>query len=123
MTVVIIGASADRSKFGNKSLRAHRDSGWTVIPVNPRGGEIEGIAAVRSLSEIPGPVDRVSLYVPPERGVGLLAEIARLSPREFFVNPGAESDELVRRSKELGVDPLLACSIVDLGRSPAQYSA
>ena len=44
-TVAVIGASADRSKFGNKAVRAFRAQGWTVVPVNPRGGDIEGEAA------------------------------------------------------------------------------
>ena len=38
-TVAIIGASTDRSKFGNKSVRAHLQQGYEVFPVNPKGGE------------------------------------------------------------------------------------
>ena len=41
-TVAILGASADRSKFGNKSVRAHAQAGYDVYPVNPKGGTIEG---------------------------------------------------------------------------------
>ena len=44
-TVAILGASADRSKFGNKAVRAFLARGYTVYPVNPKGGEIEGLAA------------------------------------------------------------------------------
>lgn len=121
-TVAVVGASSDRTKFGNKSVRAHLAQGWTVYPVNPRGGEIEGLPVYRSIDELPRPIDRVSLYLPPEVGVQCLRAIARLEPSEFFVNPGAESEELMRESERLGLTPLLACSIVDVGRRPGEFT-
>lgn len=120
-TVAIIGASADRTKYGNKAVRAHAMRGWLVFPVNPRGGLIEGFTVYKSLAEIPVPVERISLYVPPALGLRLLPAIAAARPRELFVNPGAESEELVRAARDLGLAPRLACSIVDLGESPADY--
>lgn len=119
-TVAIVGASEDRSKYGNKSVRAHLRQGWTVYPVNPRGGEVEGLKVCTSLEEISARLDRVSLYVPPAVGLALLPAIARARPEEFFVNPGAESDELVARARELGLDPILACSILDVGETPEE---
>ena len=119
--VAVVGASADRSKFSNKSVRAHQRAGWTVYPVNPKGGDIEGLTAYRDLADVPGPVDRVTLYLPPAVGVSILPAVAKLAPAEFFVNPGAESEELVERAKALGLDPLLACSIVALGVRPSDF--
>ena len=121
-TVAVVGASADRSKFSNKSVRAHAQQGWTVYPVNPKGGEIEGLTCYRSLRDVPRPLDRVSLYLPATVGIEILPDVAHAAPKEFFVNPGAESDGLVTRAKELGLDPILACSIVDLGVSPSQFA-
>jgi predicted CoA-binding protein len=122
-TVAVLGASADRSKFGNKSVRAHQREGWTVFPVNPRGGEIEGLRVYRTLAEIGTPLDRVTLYLPPAVGLELLPEIAAAKPAEFFVNPGAESDELLAAAQDLGLDPIVACSIVDIGASPSEFPA
>ncbi|MEP0846746.1 MAG: CoA-binding protein [Phycisphaerae bacterium] len=120
-TVVILGASADRSKFGNKSVRAHVAQGWEVYPVNPRGGEIEGLHVYKSICDVPRPITRVSSYLPPAVGVAVLDDVAAAQPGEFFVNPGAESDELIEKARSLGLDPILACSIVDLGVSPAAF--
>lgn len=120
-TVAVIGASSDRSKFSNKSVRAHLAKGWEVYPINPKGGTIEGLKVFSSLHEIPVSVDRITLYLPPAVGVTQLAAIAALKPTEFFVNPGAESDELVETARKLGLDPILACSIVELGVSPAAF--
>jgi predicted CoA-binding protein len=121
--VAIIGASADRSKFGNKAVRAYVEMGWDVIPVNLRRGTIEGIPAVASIREISVPIDRVSIYLPPEQGIRILAEIAEKKPREFLVNPGAESPELLAEAERLGLNPSVACSIVDIGRTPAEFAS
>lgn len=121
-TVAIIGASADRNKFSNKSVRAYLQQGWDVYPVNPKGGEIEGLKVYASVKDVPVKLIRVSLYLPPAVGVDVLPDIAAIKPVEFFVNPGAESDELVTRARELGLDPILACSIVDIGATPAEFT-
>ena len=42
-SVAILGASTDRSKFGNKAVRAFLARGYDVYPVNPKGGEVEGL--------------------------------------------------------------------------------
>lgn len=120
-TVAIVGASTDRGKYGNKSVRAHRRQGWEVYPVHPTANEIEGVRACASLRDIPVRIDRVSLYLPPARGLEILPDVAAVRPNEFFVNPGAESDELLAEAKKLGLEPILACSIVDLGSSPAEF--
>lgn len=117
-TVAILGASADPTKYGNKSVRAHLRQGWDVYPVNPKGGEIEGLRVYTSLAEIPVPIHRVSLYLPPELGIRALPQILAVKPAEFFVNPGAESDELVEEARRIGLDPILACSIVAIGERP-----
>ncbi len=122
-TVVILGASADRSKYGNKSLRAHRQMGYTVYPVNPKGGEIEGLSAYRNLSEVPpGKLDRISVYLPPSIGLQALDEIAQRGCDELWLNPGSDDPQVVEKAQQLGLNVIQACSIVDVGMSPAQLS-
>jgi len=121
-TVAVIGASADRSKFGNKSVRAHLAQGYRVFPVNPKGGEIEGLAAYARLADVPVErLDRVSMYVPPAVGLTLVDEIAAKGCDELWLNPGSESDELYEAAVARGLNPIIACSIVDLGRSPQEF--
>ena len=122
-TVAVIGASADRSKFGNKSVRAHLAQGYRVFPVNPKGGEIEGLTAYARLADVPVErLDRVSMYVPPTVGITLLDEIAEKGCDELWLNPGSESDELYEAAVARGPNPIIACSIADLGRSPEEFS-
>jgi predicted CoA-binding protein len=125
-TVAILGASADRAKFGNKSVRAHARAGYEVYPVNPSGGEIEGLPVSRSLADVPvEQLDRVSVYLRPEIGLTLLGEVAAKMPGasggEVWFNPGSESPALLAQARELGLNVVAACSIVDLGLSPSEF--
>jgi uncharacterized protein len=121
-TVAVIGASADRSKYGNKAVRAFRDEGWDVFPINPGLSEVEGIPAFASLLDVPAAqLDWVSFYVPPSVGLQLLGEVAQKPVGEVWLNPGSESPELVTRAKRLGLKVIQACSIMAIGREPSMY--
>ena len=120
-TVAVLGASQDRRKYGNKAVRAYRECGLVVLPVNPREATIEGLAAYPSLEAIDGLLDYVSLYLPPAVGIKLLPAIAAKQPREVWLNPGSESDELLDAAADLHLRTIVACSILALGRSPGEF--
>jgi predicted CoA-binding protein len=119
--VAVIGASNDRRKFGNKAVRAFVRQGYDVKPVNPKSTMIEGLPAYASITEIPGPVDLVTVYVPPDVGERLLPEIASKRPAELWINPGAESDALLAKAATLGLQPIVACSILGHGENPSAF--
>ena len=116
--VAVVGASSDRRKFGNRAVRAFQQQGYTVVPINPHEAEVEVLKAYASVLDVPGPVDMASLYVPPEIGELVIEEIARKGIAEVWVNPGAESDALIARARALEIQPIVACSIVAIGRNP-----
>jgi len=64
--VAVIGASHDPAKIGSKILRNIVASGYRgrIYPVNPKGGEILGLPAARSLEEVEGELDVVCTCVP-----------------------------------------------------------
>ena len=116
--VAVIGASNNRQKFGNRAVRAFRQQGFAVVPINPHETEVEGLKAYASVLDVPGPVDMASLYVPPEIGERVIEEIARKQIPEVWLNPGAESDALIARARALQIQPIVACSIVAIGQNP-----
>jgi predicted CoA-binding protein len=119
--VAVIGASNDRRKFGNKAVRAFARQGYDVKPVNPNTATVEGITAYASITDIPGPIDLVTMYVPSEIGERLLPGIASKHPAEVWINPGAESDTLLAQAQALGLQPIVACSILGAGENPAAF--
>ena len=120
-TVAVVGASSSRSKFGNKALRAFRDEGYTVLPINPNESEVEGLRTYASVLDVPGPIDMATVYVQPEIARQLLAEFAQKQIPEIWINPGAESDALVAEAKRRNLNIIQACSIVAIGRSPYSF--
>jgi uncharacterized protein len=119
-TVAIIGASNDRSKYGNKAVRAFLQQGYTVYPVNPREMEVEGLPVFRNIRDVPGRLERISVYVPPAVLLKLLPDIAAKGCDELWLNPGTESEEVLAEAQRLGLNVVQACSIVGVGVSPAQ---
>lgn len=116
---MVIGASSKREKFGNKAVRAYVRRGHEVLPVNPHEDEVEGLRAYRTVRDVPGPVDRATIYVPPMIGVDVVQSLAeRGDVAEVFFNPGSESPELLDTSRRLGLRIVQGCSIVDIGERP-----
>ncbi len=120
-TVAVVGASRQRSKYGNKCVRAFRDRGYEVFPINPSADEVEGLPALASLADLPVEPDRISLYLPPDQTRELIPQLARFPAAQVWFNPGCADTEILAAAAAAGIDVHDGCSIVALGLSPAQY--
>ena len=117
-TVAVIGASADPRKFGTRAVRAFQRQGYTVVPINPNQPKIEGLKTYASVLDFPDPIDMATFYVPPETGERVMPEVAQKQIPEVWLNPGAESAALIRLARSLGIEPIVACSIIAVGENP-----
>jgi predicted CoA-binding protein len=70
---------------------------------------------------IAGPVDMATFYVQPDVGVVVMEEVAKKRIPEVWLNPGADAPRVVQKARSLGVEPILACSIIGIGESPSDY--
>ena len=113
----VVGASPDRTKYGNKVLRCYLQHGRDAVPVHPKETEVEGVRAYPSLSAIPGGVGAVSVITPPAVTEKVVEEAAKLGIRHVWMQPGAESEAAVRRARELSIDVIAGgpCVLVVLG--------
>jgi uncharacterized protein len=124
-TIAVLGASANRTKFGNKCVRAYQSAGWEVFPVHPTECAIEGIESYARLADIPADLERISVYLPPARTLELLDDIAALTDkgaaREVWFNPGSADPQVVEEAERRGIPVRRGCSVVDIGLSPTQF--
>jgi predicted CoA-binding protein len=119
--VAVIGASADRHKYGNKALRAFRNRGYTVIPINPNETSVEGEPAFATVLDYPGKIDEATVYVPADIGLRVMDDLAKKGIKTVWLNPGADDGTVSVRAKTLGLSPVSRCSILAIGETPGDY--
>ena len=109
----VVGASQDRSKFGNRIFRSLRGAGYEVYAVNPRGGELEGVKVYPSLADLPQAPDVVDLVVPPAVTEQVVKEAHQLGLTRIWMQPGAESQAAIDYCHQYGIQVIHnACAMV-----------
>ena len=113
----VAGASTKRQKYGNKILRCYQQHGRTVVPINPHETEIEGVACVATIPELPAEVTSLSIITPPAVTVQLVPQAIEKGIRNIWMQPGAEHPEAVALCHERGVNIIAdgSCLLVVLG--------
>jgi len=113
----VVGASNDRSKYGNKVLRCYLQNGRRPIPVNPRERVVEAIPAVADLGSLPEKVHGASIITPPDVTEKIVEGAAAAGVKRLWMQPGAESARAIRRAEELGMSVIAGgpCVLVSLG--------
>ena len=106
----VVGASARRHKYGNKVLRCYQQAGRRAIPVNPRESEIEGVACVASVLELPDDVKSISVITPPAATERVVEQAIRKGIEHVWMQPGAESDRAVAACEAAGINNILTKS-------------
>lgn len=99
-------------------MRAFRQLGYQVYPVNPKETAIEGLPAFQSITDVPVCPQMISVYLPPAVLLKVLPDIAARGCDELWLNPGTESAEVLAAAGRLGLNTIQACSIVAVGLSP-----
>jgi predicted CoA-binding protein len=113
----VAGASPRRHKFGNKVLRCYQQAGRRAIPVNLREAEIEGVACVASVLDLPDDVRSLSIITPPAVTERLVQDAIRKGIAHVWMQPGAESPDAVAACRAAGINVIAygACVLVELG--------
>ena len=82
---------------------------------------LRGQPTYPSVLDVPTSIDLATFYVPPSIGVQVVADVAAKQIPEVWLNPGAESEGLIGRARELGLETRLECSTVAIGETPSDY--
>src|SRR5258708_10712099 len=101
-SVAVVGAGERPTSSGGAVLQNLRISGFAgeIIPVNPKGGTMFGLAVRRGLSELDAPADLVVIVIRPDLVNAAVREAAASGHRNFLILPGgfaeAGADGLAR---------------------------
>ena len=112
--VAVLGASPKEDRYSFKAVQMLTEHGHHPIPVHPAGHTVNGIAGVKSLTEIVGVVDTLTMYVSAKISDNAFDEIIKLGPRRVIFNPGAENSNLAAKLTEAGIEVVEACTLVML---------
>jgi len=100
----VVGASKDQSKVGTKVLKWYLHRELSVTPVHPKESDLEGVAAVKALSNLKSPYETsVSVITNPKITLGLLQEGKKLGVPAFWLQPGADDEAVREYVKEAGL--------------------
>ena len=113
----VVGASADRSKYGNRVLRCYQMNNLKAVPVNPKEREVEGLACVASVGDLPPEVQSISVITPPAVTERVVEQAAAHGIKNIWMQPGAESPRAVALCREHGINVIAdgSCILVVLG--------
>jgi len=116
-TFVVVGASTNREKYGNKLLRCYAQHGHPVVAVNPRAQQIEGLPCYPSLRDVPGPPRAVSIVAPPAFAQSIVDDAVAASVTHLWFQPGAEQEEAIADARQKGIEVIAngPCLLVALG--------
>ena len=111
-TVAVMGASPKTDRYAYRAMKMLADHGHKAVPVNPAFPEVLGETCYRSISEVPDPIDTVTMYLGKQRSDPLIEEIVNAKPRRIIMNPGAENEELAAKAEAAGIEVDYACTLV-----------
>ncbi|MAI58088.1 MAG: hypothetical protein CML56_03750 [Rhodobacteraceae bacterium] len=118
-TIAMVGASPDKTKFSYGVLRVLHETGYDMVPVNPRSDveEIRGIKVFNSLAEIDRPVDMVEVFRRPEDLLDVAKEAVAIGAKVLWGQIGVRNDEAARIAEDAGMQVVMdRCPKIELFR-------
>ena len=118
-TIAMVGASPDKTKFSYGVLRVLHETGYDMIPVNPRPdvSEIRGIKVYNSLSEIDRAVDMVEVFRRPEDLLDITKQAIEIGAKVLWGQIGVVDHDAAKLAEESGMKVVMdRCPKIELFR-------
>jgi len=104
-TIAMVGASPDKTKFSYGVLRVLNETGYDMVPVNPRPGlkEIRGMKVYPTLKSIDRPVDMVEIFRRPEDFMGITLEAISIGAKVLWGQIGVIDHDAAKLAEDAGL--------------------
>ncbi|WEU40257.1 MAG: CoA-binding protein [Candidatus Odinarchaeum yellowstonii] len=99
----VFGVSRDPGKYGYRVYFDLKAKGFEVYAVNPNIDSVDGDRVYASVFDLPVKVDVAVLVVPPAVGLKVVEDCVRAGVGRFWLQPGAESEEILEFCEKSGV--------------------
>ena len=113
--VAIVGASQKEEKYGYKIVKMFLEAGYKVYPINPHYERVLGLKCYPDISTLPQKIDILDFVVPPKASLSILENLPKDKIEYLWFQPGSENDEVIKKAKELGYDPIYGFCIMEDG--------
>lgn len=110
---LVLGASENPARYGNKAIHALRRKGHEVVAIGNRKGQVLDVPIGTDQEDF-GDVDTVTLYLNPTNQQPYIDYILKLKPKRIIFNPGTENIQLEALAEEQGIEPVEGCTLVML---------
>lgn len=119
-TFAVAGVSSNETRFGTLAYRDLAAAGKTVWGINPRLEELDGQKVYADVASLPQSPEILVLVVNAKIGLGLVEQAAARGVKGVWMQPGAESEELIERCGQLGLAAVHnQCVMRQLARRPS----
>ena len=118
-TIAMVGASPDRTKFSYGVLRVLHETGYDMIPVNPRPGlaEIRGLKVYPDLASIDRPVDMVEVFRRAEDLPNVARQAVAIGARVLWGQIGVKHPEAAEIAEAAGMKVVMdRCPKIEIPR-------
>ena len=118
-TIAMVGASPDKTKFSYGVLRVLHETGYDMIPVNPKPEiiQIRNLKVYPNLATIDRPVDMVEVFRKPEDLYGVAEEAIAIGAKVLWGQIGVINHKAARLAEEAGLKVVMnRCPKIELFR-------
>lgn len=118
-TIAMVGASPDKTKFSYGVLRILSETGYDMVPVNPRPGlkEIRSIKVYPSLAAIDRPVDMVEVFRRSEDLMTVTKEAIEIGAKVLWSQIGVVDHAAAKLAEDAGLQVVMdRCPKIELFR-------
>jgi len=118
-TIAMVGASPDKTKFSYGVLRVLHETGYDMVPINPRPGleEIRGLKVYPTLASVDRPVDMVEVFRKPEDLYGIAQEAIAIGAKVLWGQIGVVDHDAARLAEDAGLKVVMnRCPKIELFR-------
>ena len=113
-TIAVVGLSPKPNRPSNQVAQYLKDTGYTIIPVNPGQDTLLGLPCYPSLQAIPEPVDMVDIFRRSEFVLPIVEEAIAIKAKVIWMQSGIINEAAARLAEEAGLTVIMdRCTMVD----------